>query len=34
MSLSGKATTSRDKSGVRWTLVAPFSAFKVEAADL
>lgn len=34
MSLSGKATTSRDKSGVRWTLVAPFSAFKIEAAEL
>lgn len=33
MSLNGKATTERTTTGVRWTLIAPFSAFQVEAAD-
>jgi PAS domain S-box-containing protein len=33
MSLSGRATTSRELSGVRWALVAPLSAFRVEAEE-
>lgn len=33
MSLNGKATTERSTTGVRWTLVAPFSAFQVEGTD-
>ncbi len=34
MSLSGRATTSRSRSGVQWTLMAPYSAFEVEASEL
>ena len=33
MSLNGRATTERNTAGVRWTLVAPLSAFKLEGAE-